>query len=356
MVLAACGGDSSSGPTSPETVTPVTPAPTTPTVTPLRRIVETRGLRVRIGAAAGALFNSTDAASAQYMTVLAREFNVLTPENEMKFSSLRPSRTEYRYARPDSMVAWAAANNMLVRGHVLVWHSQLPTWLTSGSWTAAETRTLMLEHIAAVAGRYKGKLAAWDVVNEAYTDGTPTLRPGFWADRLGRGYIEDAFRAAYAADSATPLYYNDYNIEGLGAKSDSVYNLLRDLKARGVPVHGIGMQMHLIAGQIPTVESLTANFARFAALGLKIQITEMDVRVPTPGTAAMFATQAQNYRDVLNVCLQNTACDMFVVWGVTDRASWIPSTFPGQGDALLFDRDFVRKPAYTAINDLLNGR
>ncbi len=350
----ACGGDGT--PVSPRIPTPPDTQPTPTVVTPLRKLAETRGLRMRIGTAAGGLFNSSDASSAQYMTVMAREFNVLTPENEMKFSSLRPTRAEFRYARPDSMVAFAAANSMLVRGHTLAWHSQLPSWVSNGTFTAGEARTVLDEHITAVVTHYKGKLAAWDVVNEAFTDSPVTLRGGFWSDRIGRGYIEQAFRTAFAADPATPLYYNDYNIEGIGAKSDSVYALLRDLRARGVPVHGVGMQMHLIGGSTPTVADLTANFARFAALGLKIQITEMDVRVPTPATAAALATQAQNYRDVINVCLQDTACDMVVRWGFTDRASWVPGTFPGQGDALLFDRNFTAKPAYNSVNALLSGR
>lgn len=352
-LMCACGSDA-------EPTAPFTPAPvdtTMPiTVTPLRVLAETRGLRIRIGTAAGSLFNSTDASSAQYMTVMAREFNVLTPENEMKFSSIRPSRSEYRYTRADSMVTYAVANNMQVRGHVLAWHSQLPAWLTSGTWTTAEARTLLDEHITAVTTHFKGKLSAWDVVNEAFTDTPVTLRSGFWSDKLGRGYIEQSFRTAFAADPVTPLYYNDYNIEGISAKSDSVFALLTDLKARGVPVHGVGMQMHLIAGSLPPLSSISDNFARFATLGLKIQITEMDIRVPTPATPAALATQAQNYRDVINICLQNTACNMVVMWGFTDRASWIPSVFPGQGDALIYDRNFSPKLAYTAVNDLLAGK
>ncbi len=349
----ACGGEAS--PVAPTPLPPVVPPPVV-TVVPLRTLAESRGLRMRIGSAAGSLFNSTDAASAQYMTVLAREFNVLTPENEMKFSSLRPSRSEYRFARPDSMVAFAVANNMVVRGHTLAWHSQLSSWLTSGSWTAAEARVLLDEHITTVVGHFRGKLAAWDVVNEAFSDSPVGLRSGFWADRIGRSYIEQAFRTAYAADSSTPLYYNDYNIESVNAKSDSVYALLKDLKARGVPVHGVGMQMHLIAGSIPDLNSISTNFARFAALGLKVQITEMDVRVPTPATSASLSMQGQNYRDVVNVCLQEPACNMVVMWGFTDRSSWIPNTFPGQGDALLYDRDFAPKLAYTALNALLAGK
>lgn len=355
IALVACGGD----PASPESTNPPVSPPATPgatTVTPLRKIAEDRGLRFGVGTAVGSLFNSTDAASAQYMTVLAREFNVLTPENEMKFNALQPARGTFRYNRADSMVAFAKANNMKVRGHALAWHSQLPSWISSGTFSAAEATVLLNDHITNVVTHYKGQLAAWDVVNEAFNDGTASLRPGFWSDRLGRGYIEQAFRSAFAADPATPLYYNDYNIEGLNAKSDSVYELLRDLRARGVPVHGVGMQMHLIVGALPSASDMAANFARFAALELKIQITELDIRTTTPATTSALETQAQNYRTIFNLCAQSAACDMVVMWGFTDRASWIPSTFPGQGAALLYDANFVAKPAYTAVNDFLAGR
>lgn len=352
--LAACGGDNKLTLPPPAPTPPVTTAPIT--YTPLRTLAATRYPRVGIGTAAGALFNTTDAIGAQYMKLLSQEFNVLVPENEMKFSSLRPSRTTYNYGRADSMVAFARANNMRVRGHTLVWHSQLANWVTNGTFTGDEARTIMNEHITNVASRYRGQLAAWDVVNEAFTDSPVTLRPGFWSDRIGRGYIEQAFRTAYAADSTTPLYYNDYNIEPINAKSDSVYALLADFKRRGVPVHGIGMQMHLIAGSLPSLQSMAENFARFAALGLKIQITELDIRLALPSTSTTLATQAQNYRDIYSLCLQQPACDMVVTWGITDRASWVPNTFPGFGEALLFDNAMQPKLAYIAVNNLLAGR
>ncbi len=360
-LLAACGGGGESPTTPPVTTPPVTPPRTTPPVTTptaqsLRQVVATRHPRLSVGTAVGSLFFTSDAVGQQYRSVLAREFNVLTAENEMKFSSVQPTRGVYRYTQADSMVAFARANGMKVRGHTLAWYSQLPAWLSSGSFTRDEARALLDDHIRTVVGHFKGQIAAWDVVNEAFNDGTASFRPGFWTDRIGREYVEQAFRTARATDPDVPLFYNDYNIEGIGAKSDSVYALLRDLKARGVPVDGVGMQMHLIVGQLPSLASMRQNFERFAALGLKIQITELDIRMPVPSTAASLQTQAQNYRDVFSLCVQTAACDMIVMWGFTDRASWIPSTFGGQGEALLFDAAFQPKPAYTAVHDFLSGR
>jgi endo-1,4-beta-xylanase len=353
FVLAACGTDSGASPNTPVTPTiPVTPV----AVTPLRVLAETRGLHMGIGAAVGSLFNSTDPISPAYMKLVAQEYNVLTPENDMKFSSLHPNRATFNFARADSMVAFAKANNMKVRGHTLAWHTQIPSWVTNGTWTAAESKTLLDEHIAGVVGHYKGQLAAWDVVNEAFTDGPVALRGGFWADHIGRSYIEQAFRTAFATDPAVPLFYNDYSIEPRNPKSDSVYAMLADFKARGVPVSGIGMQMHLVVGALPNLASMSDNFARFAALGLRIHITELDLRMPVPSTAAAQAAQAQNYRDIYSLCLQQPACDMVVTWGVTDRASWVPGSFAGMGEALLFDTSLLPKSAYTAVNNLLSGK
>lgn len=318
----------------------------------LRKLAEDRNLHIAIGTAVGSYFGRTDAVGVQYAQVLAKEFNELTAENEMKFSSLRPSRGVFNFARPDSMVAFAKANNMKVRGHALVFGNQLSTWLTGGPWTAAEVRTLLDEHINGTLAHYKGQVVAWDVVNEALND-NGSLKATFWSSVLGKGYIEQAFRTAAAADPSAALFYNDYNIETIGAKSDSVYEMLRDFKARGVPVHGVGFQAHFIAGQAPSKDALVANMARFAALGLKIHFTELDIRVPLPATTASLATQATNYTDVFRACLETSACEMVVMWGFTDLSSWIPTTFAGMGAALLFDSTFLAKPAYSAVNDLL---
>lgn len=337
--LTGCGGDA-----------PVTPPPAPASATPLRELAAPRGLR--IGTAVGSNFSQHET----YMLILRREFNMLTAENAMKFDALRPSRSEYRFQTADAMVDFAAANGMQVRGHTLVWHSQLPQWLTSGTWTADEARAILNEHIATVMGRYRGRIVAWDVVNEAVDDsGRP--RTSFWFNHLGREYIGRAFHAARAADPQAALFYNDYNLEFPGPKQDSVYALVSDLKARGVPIDGIGFQGHFQYGSgTPSRQTLRATFDRFAALGLRIQITELDIRIPLPATPEKLETQASNYRDVVSVCVETPACDAVVVWGLHDGNSWVPSTFPGWGDALLFDAAFNPKRAYQVLNDYLAGR
>ena len=350
LAALACGGSR-----EPTTGTGGAGTPPPAERVPLRKVAESRGLHIGVGAAVGSLFGRTDAAATQYTALLAKEFNVITPENDMKFQPLRPSRGEFRFARADSMVEFAAANGMKVRGHTLVWHSQLAPWLTSGNWTAAEAKALLDEHVSTVAGHYKGKLAAWDVVNEALADdGSP--RSTFWSTHVGPDYIAQAFTTAHAADPDVALFYNDYGIEWPGAKQDAAYALLADVRSRGVPVHGVGFQMHLALGQAPSKQSLLQTFERFAALGLKIEVTELDVRVQLPSTAQSLQAQAQIYRDVYDACLQTPACDMVVTWGFTDLLSWVPSTFPNWGDALLFDASFQPKPAYWSVHDLLEGK
>jgi endo-1,4-beta-xylanase len=327
------------------------PAPPPAGTPPLRTLSERRGLP--IGTAADRTFRLQDEAGALFKTVLSREFNVLTPENDMKFSRLRPAPDLYDFARADSLVVFAEANEMKVRGHTLVWHRQLAPWLTSGTWTRDQAQELLAEHIARVVGHYRGRLVAWDVVNEAIADDA-SLRSTFWSDHLGRDYIEHAFRWAHEADPDVALFYNDYGIEWMNEKADSVYALMRDLLARGVPVHGIGFQAHFEVGRAPHRDELTANFARFAALGLKIHITELDVRIRQPATEEQFILQAEIYRDVVGVCLRSPACEMVVTWGFTDRDSWIPNAFPGFGEALLFDGSYRPKRAYWLLHALLN--
>jgi endo-1,4-beta-xylanase len=348
-LLVACGGGET--PTTPNT--PNTPnTPITPTVTPLRKIAETRNLHIRVGTAFGSLFGQTTANGTTYTATVAKEFNAITPENELKFDYIRPSRSTFRYTKPDSMLDFATTNNMKMRGHTLIWGNQIPSWVTGGTWTVAEGQGLIDEHINGVLSHYKGKIVAWDVVNEALND-DGTLKPNFWSNLLGRPYIEQAFKTARAADPAAQLFYNDYNIETQNAKSDALYAMVQDFKARNIPIDGIGFQAHFIAGSSPSYSQLVSNFARFAALGLRIHITELDVRITLPTTSANLATQAQNYSDTYKACIDTPNCDMIMVWGFTDLSSWVPSVFSGQGAATLFDSSFLPKPAYTSVNDLL---
>ncbi|MFE0672781.1 endo-1,4-beta-xylanase [Streptomyces sp. NPDC058867] len=287
-----------------------------------------------------------------YAEIAAREFNAVTPENAMKWGSVEPTRGTYNWAEADRIVDFAEANGQQVRGHTLVWHSQNPSWLANGTWTAAELRQLMNSHIATTMGRYQGRLATWDVVNEAFNE-DGTYRQSLWYNGLGTDYIAEALTAARAADPSAKLYINDYNVEGVNAKSTAMYNLVRSLKERGVPIDGVGLQAHLILGQVPA--TLQQNIQRFADLGVDVAITELDIRMTLPADSAKLAQQAADYRQVLNACVAVTRCVGATVWGFGDADSWVPSTFPGQGAATPYDEGYAPKPAYHAIAEALGG-
>jgi endo-1,4-beta-xylanase len=319
----------------------------------LRVFAARRG--IGIGAATGSgLFLQQSSRGDTLRSVLAREFDMMWSGNFMKFETLRPTRSTFRYDRADTMVEFGDRHGIRARGHTLVWHNQNPAWLTGGNWTREQAIELMYEHIDGVVGHFRGRLAAWDVVNEA-VEGNGDLRNTFWLQRIGPDYIELAFRRAHQVDPEVPLYYNDYNIEWVGSKSTGVLNLVRDLLERGVPVHGVGFQGHFTSGQVPSKEALKTNLARFAALGLDIQITELDIRMRMPATAADYQRQAQEYERVVLACVETPRCNAVLIAGIWDGESWVPGTFPGFDDALLFDRDFQPKPAYFGVRRALDG-
>lgn len=287
-----------------------------------------------------------------YAQVARTEFGQVTPENEMKWDATEPSRGSFSFAAADSVVSFARANSQVVRGHTLVWHSQLPGWLSGGNFDTATTRSIMNNHISTVAGHFRGQLLAWDVVNEPFNE-DGTRRQSIFQQRLGNGYIAEALRAARAADPTAKLYINDFNIDGLNAKSNAMFALAQSLLQQGVPLDGIGIQGHLILNQVPA--SFQQNIQRFADLGLDVAITELDIRMQLPVTADKLTQQAANYRTVTAACLAVTRCVGITVWGVDDGHSWIPGVFPDQGAALLFDANLAAKPAYQSVTEALGG-
>lgn len=299
----------------------------------------------------GAAITSNLLSGSQYSKLLSTQFTGLTPGNEMKWQTTEPSRGSFNFGPADTIVSYAQSHNMKVRGHTLVWHSQLASWVSSIT-SGRDLLQAMKNHIAGEAGHFKGKVVSWDVVNEAFND-NGTRRKSIFQQEIGNSYIEDAFRATRAVDPNALLCYNDYNIEGINAKSTAVYNMVKAFKAGGVPIGCVGFQSHLVVGQIPS--DFQANLQRFANLGVTVQITELDIRMPTPASSAKLQQQANNYNSVVQDCLAVSRCNDVVVWGVYDGDSWIPSTFPGSGAALLFGTNYNKKPAYYAALQALGG-
>ncbi|HEV3203871.1 MAG TPA: endo-1,4-beta-xylanase [Gemmataceae bacterium] len=288
-----------------------------------------------------------------YADTLQREFNILTPENAMKWAAVHPQQDRYTFSQADAIFNFGVDNGMAIHGHNLIWQSYNPNWLTSGSFSRDEMIAIMADHINTVAGRYAGSIAAWDVVNEAL-DGNGNLASGIWRNGLGPDYVDLAFQFARDADPNALLVYNDYSAEVINAKSNGIYTMVQSMQDRGIPIDGVGFQMHIGTGGI-NYSSFAQNLQRFADLGLAVFVTEMDVRIQLPVTPENLDLQATVYRNVLDVCLNQPACYGFQMWGFTDAYSWIPGFFPGYGAALIFDENYQPKPAYNALIKRLMG-
>jgi len=292
-----------------------------------------------------------------YAQLLIEEFNLLTPEVAMKWEVIHPQADLYDFSLGDQIVDFAIQNGMIVRGHVLVWELQMPAWVTEANHSRREWIEIYCKHIKTIVNHYRGYIYSWDVVNEAVNnDGT--LRNTFWMGAIGPEYIAMAFQWAREADPAAKLFYNDNGGEGLNAKSQAIYMLIQGLQQSGIPIDGIGLQMHTGLYVSPPPGALKENMQRLADLGLEIHVTEMDVRLQhsQEGEREKLKAQAEIYRQVMEACLSVSACKAFVTWGMTDRYSWIPG-WTGNPDApLLFAEDGAPKPAYFAIQQELAGR
>ena len=289
-----------------------------------------------------------------YREILGREFNMATCENAMKFGPLRPSRETFAFDAADSIVAFAQEHDMAVRGHTLIWHMMLPQWFRDADSSYDEAIDIIRGHIHTVTRHYAGRLAAWDVVNEAFED------DGSWRETpflkmLGPDYLSMAFHWAHEGDPHAKLFYNDFSADEINAKSDAIYEVLRELISQGTPVHGVGFQMHVNLENRPRPKSVAKNMRRFADLGLEVQVTEMDVALNVPATERDLAEEARLYGDIMEACLDTKAFSAFVTWGVTDRYSWIPLQFHGKGAPLLFDAEGRPKPAYFAVREALQN-
>lgn len=312
----------------------------------LRQLAETN--RIRIGAAVTPYYF----AEPDYVNTLTNEFDTVTPENQLKWAVLRPEENEFDFSSADSVVAFAVSNGMSVRGHNLVWHFMNPDWLDRGAWTRNEMTNLLYQHISKVVGRYRGVIREWDVVNEPLND-DGAMRKSIWMNLIGPDYIEYAFRWAHQADPDAMLFLNDYDTEMSPVKSVALYELVRKLLRKKVPIHGVGFQCHWDLNRLPNRSVLRKNMKKFSDLGLLIEITEADVRFKGAPTEDKLKRQAKAYEMMLKTALSIPQFRGFVLWGLTDKYSWIPYFFQDYGNALIFDGDYVKKPGYFAIRNVL---
>ncbi|WP_181873238.1 endo-1,4-beta-xylanase [Fontibacillus phaseoli] len=313
----------------------------------------------------GAAVNPRTIRSQEHL--LARHFNSITAENEMKFVSVHPEEETYTFDEADQLVAFARKHGMAVRGHTLVWHNQTSDWLFKDSHDGTVSKAVLLErlrsHTQTVVGRYKNDIYAWDVVNEVIADeGESLLRPSKWLDIAGPDFIAKAFHFAHEADPKALLFYNDYN-ESNPLKRDKIYTLVKSLLEQGVPIHGIGLQAHWNLFD-PSLDDIRAAIEKYASLGLQLQLTELDISVfrfedkrtdlvkPEPG---MLERQAEVYEAVFRLLKEyREVISAVTFWGAADDYTWLDD-FPVRDRKnwpFLFDERHQPKPAFDRLAKL----
>ncbi|CCD53493.2 hypothetical protein ACHAPC_007596 [Botrytis cinerea] len=299
----------------------------------------------------GSATDNGELTDTQYTAILSNnsQFGQITPGNTQKWQYIEPTQNTFSYTKGDVVVDFAEKNDQILRCHNLCWYNQLPSWVTSGTWTNETLIAVLKNHIKNEVTYYKGKCYAWDVVNEAFND-DGTWRSFVFYDTIGPEYIPIAFETAALYDPDVKLYYNDYNIESSGAKATATLNLVKSLQARGIKIDGVGLQAHFIVGSTPSESALATTLKSFTALNVEVAYTELDVRFSSlPPTTAGLAQQGVDYANTVNACLSVDGCVGITIWDFTDAYSWIPSTFSGQGDACLWYANYTVHPAYNNV-------
>lgn len=329
--------------------------PGTASTCTLRELASLAGIRM------GATAEPGETIDPDYSTTLAREFNALTPENAMKWYTTQPSPGAWNFEPAETVVDFALEHGMAVRGHTLVWAQDTftPTWVKAIA-DPDDLRAVVEEQITKTMTRFEGRVRRWDVVNEPLESlGTGPSASVFW--NLGPDWIADAFTVAHAVDPDAELWINEYGTDWVPGKHAAFVQLVTDLVNSGAPVDGVGIQTHRLPGGTLDEAAFAAQLRDFAALGLDVAITELDVPV-SPTDPNAFSFQAGEYRKIMAACLAVTRCVEVTTWGLTDRSTWLDGLglFPTPTRPLLFDENYAPKPAYDstrlALANAVTGR
>eukprot|EP00041_Stephanoeca_diplocostata_P007609 m.109180 g.109180 ORF g.109180 m.109180 type:complete len:454 (-) comp16962_c0_seq1:150-1511(-) len=350
---------------SPPPPPPYPPKP--PVNTTLRDAANKRGIFVGSAINAGHL-QQNDSDGDKYRSIAAQQYSLATAENACKWPSTEPEKGKFDFTSCNVVADFAREHDITFRGHNLCWGNYNPDWLTHGNFTSEEMRSILVNHTTTVSSYYGTRAYGWDVVNEAVSDnpgaGGSIFKPTVWFPKVP-DYVDLAFNATNAAvgKEGVKLFYNDYNIASMDAdavelhpvtgeplrmgsqkKSDAVYDMIKSMRARGIPVHGVGLQCH-IPVDFSSFSGVKANIARYAALGVEVHITELDISCK--GSCSL-QEQAVTYAGMLEACLSSPACKNFETWGFTDKYAWESHQLP-------YDSNFHTKPAYTALLEGLLG-
>ena len=339
---------------SPEPAPTPEPAAATPSLTPVP-LRQAAPFPVGVAVQWGRLVNEP------YRQVAGSVFSSLTASYEMKMGFVAGSRDFYRWGVVDALVGFAEANQMQVHGHTLVWHQSTPAWLEDFSGSDAEFEALVRDYITAMVGRYRGRITSWDVVNEALAPQTGRLRDTVFRRRMGEDYVARLFEYAHAADPDALLFYNDFGMAADDAKLAAMLAMVDDLQRRGVPIHGVGLQMH-VTYAYPRIGRIKTAMNELVRRGLLVHISELDVRANPGGELTELPpersqAQRRRVRDIVEAFLALPAENRFAitVWGLRDSDSWLINFWGNPDWPLLFDRDFEPKPAYTGFLQALQA-
>ncbi len=291
-----------------------------------------------------------------YSAILTSQYSFLSVDGNLNWAfndgSLRPSATAYDYTNPDKIFDYAKQHNMPVQAHHLVWGEEkwLPGWLKNGRYSPAQLLDIMHRHIAEVSTHYRGQIREWTVVNEAFTRSQHVNGLNdWWADHTGdTSYISKAFIWAHQADPKAKLLLNDFGNETQNSVSNAMYTYIKKAKAEGVPIDGIGMQMHIAGDKPPNKQDVISNMQRFAQLGVDVYVTEFDVNMTNVKASDHQREQieAQIYYDMVRACIESKACHSFAQLGITDKNSWYNEMGYKNSEPLMFNNRYRPKPAF----------
>ncbi len=295
-----------------------------------------------------------------YHDILTQQFNVAlldnTPNWHFSDYDLRPSPTEFDFSKIDALVEYGQANHMKMQAHHYVWGEQkwLPDWLKNGDFSSQQLLDIIHNHINTVGKRYSGKIQEWTVVNEAFTRQQHFFDlHDWWADNINdqQAYLDNSFIWARQADPKSVLILNDFNNESINDTSNAMYDYIKGAKARGVPIDAIGMQMHIDGGHPPTKDEVISNMKRFAALGVKVYVTEFDVNMNDLKTDAKAKNEveANIYYEMMRACVESQVCQSFSVLGITDKETWYNHIGLADPRPLPFDEQYRPKPAFYSL-------
>lgn len=341
VLVVACTPGSGSGSGSSTAAQPTTS--TQPST--LRELAARRHLEIGTAVDDVALTSEAD-----YRTVLADQFSLVQPENAMKWDVTEAQPGHFDFSGGDRIVAFARQHRQTVMGGPLVWYFQNPPWVDGGNFTRDQAVAALRDHIHGLVGHFRGAVRSWIVVNEALDDGGGSYRDNVWLRSIGPDYIAIAFRFAHEADPAAKLYLNDFDVQMPGPKTDRMIRMALELKAQGVGISGLGSQFHVFRG-ISSIDfsMVSIQMRQVAEAGLDYAVTEWDMGLPLPATPSDLARQGRLAEDLLRACATAPGCQTFIVWGFTDRHSWIPSQTPGYGAATPYDEQLRPKPAWAGM-------